>query len=198
MILDNLLYMYTEPFDIVVDPFAGGGSTVDICKKRLRRYWVSDRLPIVERLDIREADIAGGPPPLHKRWPDVKFLYLDPPYWKQAEEKYSKDSEDLANMSLEDFYNSLTTFVLACAEKMHTGAYIAMLMQPTQWKAPNRRVIDHVVDLISQVKSNRLEYERRISCPYESQQANAQQVEWAKESRDILEIGRELIIWRIT
>ena len=32
--LDNLLYLYTEPFDIVVDPFAGGGSTIDICKKR--------------------------------------------------------------------------------------------------------------------------------------------------------------------
>jgi len=35
--LDNLLYLYTQPFDIVVDPFAGGGSTIDICKKRLRR-----------------------------------------------------------------------------------------------------------------------------------------------------------------
>ena len=32
--LDNLLHLYTEPFDIVVDPFAGGGSTIDICKKR--------------------------------------------------------------------------------------------------------------------------------------------------------------------
>ena len=39
--LDNLLYLYTKPFDIVVDPFAGGGSTLDICKKRFRRYWVS-------------------------------------------------------------------------------------------------------------------------------------------------------------
>jgi ParB-like chromosome segregation protein Spo0J len=37
--LDNLLYLYTDPFDIVVDPFAGGGSTIDVCKKRLRRYY---------------------------------------------------------------------------------------------------------------------------------------------------------------
>lgn len=41
--LDNLLYLYTQPFDVVVDPFAGGGSTIDLCKKRLRRYFVSDR-----------------------------------------------------------------------------------------------------------------------------------------------------------
>ena len=47
--LDNLLYLYTQPFDMVVDPFAGGGSTIDICKKRFRRYFVSDRKPIIER-----------------------------------------------------------------------------------------------------------------------------------------------------
>ena len=47
--VDNLLYTFTQPFDIVVDPFAGGGSTIDICKHRLRRYWASDRAPIVER-----------------------------------------------------------------------------------------------------------------------------------------------------
>ena len=47
--VDNLLYLYTKPFDVVVDPFAGGGSTIDICKRSLRRYWASDRKPVVER-----------------------------------------------------------------------------------------------------------------------------------------------------
>ena len=32
--VDNLLYLYTEPYSIVVDPFAGGGSTIDVCKRR--------------------------------------------------------------------------------------------------------------------------------------------------------------------
>ena len=78
--LDNLLYLYTKPFDIVVDPFAGSGSTIDICKKRFRRYWVSDRKPIVEReKDIRKWDITEGLPPL-SRWKDIKLVYLDPPY----------------------------------------------------------------------------------------------------------------------
>jgi len=189
--------MYTEPFDIVVDPFAGGGSTIDVCKKRLRRYWASDRLPIVERLDIRQWDILDGPPPLHKRWSDVALLYLDPPYWKQAEGKYSEDEQDLANMELEDFYNALTTFVTDCAGKMRAGVHIALLMQPTQWKAPDRKIVDHVIDLILRLQNPSLQYIRRFHCPYESQQCNAQQVEWAKENRDSLEISRELIIWEI-
>lgn len=47
--VDNSLYLYTKPFDMVLDPFAGGGSTSDICKKRFRRKKMfSDHKPIVE------------------------------------------------------------------------------------------------------------------------------------------------------
>ena len=47
---------------------------------------------------------------------------------------------------------------------------IALIIQPTQWKAENRQTVDHVVDLISAVKTKYLRYSHRISCPYESQQ----------------------------
>lgn len=194
---DNLLYMYTQPFDIVVDPFGGGGSTIDVCKKRLRRYWVSDRLPIEERLDMRQWDILDGPPPLHKRWGDVALMYLDPPYWKQAEGKYSEDANDLANMSLDDFYTVLTQFIQDCAGKMHTGAHIALIIQPTQWKAPDRQVVDHVIDIITRLQDVALRYIRRISCPYSTQQYTPQMVDWAKENRDVLVLTREIIIWQV-
>ncbi len=36
-IVDNLLYLYTEPFDIVLDPFAGGGSTIDVFQPTAKR-----------------------------------------------------------------------------------------------------------------------------------------------------------------
>jgi len=195
--VNNLLYMYTEPFDIVVDPFGGGGSTIDVCKKRLRRYWVSDRLPPVERRDVREWDILQGPPPLHKRWGDVKLLYLDPPYWKQAEGMYGDAPQNLANMELDEFYSVLTEFVTECADKMHSGSHIALIIQPTQWKAPERKVVDHIIDLILYLQGAPLDYIRRIVCPYESQQNNAQMAEWAKENRDVLVISREIIVWEV-
>jgi ParB-like chromosome segregation protein Spo0J len=195
-IVDNLLYLYTEPFDIVVDPFAGGGSTIDVCKKRLRRYWVSDRLPVPERQDIRQAEIAEGPPALHKRWQDVSLLYLDPPYWRQARNQYSQDAADLANMPLEQFYETLVTFVDSCSSKMRAGSHIALLIQPTQWLADDRAYpADHVIDLIQRVGKPR--YVRRISCPYSTEQYNAQQVEWAKANREVLMRTRELIVWQV-
>jgi DNA modification methylase len=191
--LENLLYLYTDPLDIVVDPFGGGGSTIDVCKRRARRYFVSDRKPIaVREKEIRKHDITDGLPPL-PRWKDVKLVFLDPPYWKQAEGQYSTDSQDLANMSIEDFNKHLASLVHAFAKKL-TDAYIALIIQPTQWKSPERKFIDHVGDMLRAVK---LPVDMRYSVPYTTEQYNAQQVEWAKEHRKALVITREIVVWKV-
>ena len=194
VILDNLLYLYTQPFDVVVDPFAGGGSTIDICKKRFRRRFISDRLPIPEReKEIRQHDITEGLPPL-PRWKDIKLVYLDPPYWKQAEGEYSDNPEDLANMSLENFTKTLSELINKIGKKLVSTSHIALIMQPTQWRAPDRQYTDHIADMLRLVK---LPIEMRISCPYESQQCSAQMVEWSKETKSLLVLSREVIVWSI-
>ena len=196
--VDNLLYLYTKPFDVVVDPFAGGGSTIELCKKRLRRYWVSDRKPIVEReKEIRKHDLTESLPRLP--WKDISLVYLDPPYWVQAQGKYSEDPSDLANMSLEAFNAALADVIKGFASKMKTSAreasaYIALIIQPTQWKAPDRQFTDHVGDMLRAVK---LPVDMRFSVPYESQQCTAQMVEWAKENRRCLVLTREIVVWRV-
>jgi hypothetical protein len=191
--VDNLLYLYTKPFDVVVDPFAGGGSTIDVCKKRFRRYFVSDRKPIVEReKEIRQHDLTNGllKPP---QWKDVKLIYLDPPYWKQAENQYSNDPQDLANMELSAFTATLEGIISGYAKKL-SDAYIALIIQPTQWKSPEREFIDHVGDLLRLIK---LPVEMRYSVPYESQQCTAQMVDWSKANRRCLVLTREIVVWRV-
>lgn len=191
--VDNLLYLYTQPFDVVIDPFAGGGSTIDVCKKRMRRYFVSDRKPIVEReKEIRKHDMSDGPlkPP---QWKDVKLVYLDPPYWIQAEGQYSSDPQDLGNQSLEDFTANLANIIKEYAKKIN-DAYIALIIQPTQWKAPERQFTDHIGDMLRAVK---LPVDMRYSVPYESQQCTAQMVDWAKDSKRCLVLTREIIVWKV-
>ncbi len=198
-IVENLLYLYTAPFDLVVDPFAGGGSTIDICKKRLRRVWASDRKPIPEREnEIRKHDIVtDGIPPLNNRWSDVSLTYLDPPYWKQAEGQYSNDAEDLANQSIEDFTRNLSNLVIEVGKRQSKGV-IALLIQPTQWRSPDRKFTDHVFDVIRAVQDSgvNLELVNRVSCPYNSEQYNPQMVNVAKDEKLLLVLTRELIIWR--
>jgi hypothetical protein len=185
--------MYAPESGRCYDPFAGGGSTIDVCQKRMRRYWVSDRKPTDARQDIRVLDIAQDLPPMNKRWSEVALTYLDPPYWRQAQGKYSDDSEDLANMPLDEFRATLTNIVKRIASKQSKGV-IALLMQPTQWSADERRFTDHIAHLLQDIK---LPIENRISCPYSTEQYNAQQVTWAKENKKLLVITRELIIWRV-
>lgn len=193
--LDNLLYLYTEPFDIVVDPFAGGGSTIDLCRRRLRRYFVSDRLPIVEReKEIRRHDVTTDGLPKPPQWKDVRLVYLDPPYWKQAAGRYSQDPSDLANMPLEQFNETLAGLINQFAKKL-SGGYVALIIQPTQWNAPERVFTDHVGDMLRAVK---LPVAMRYSVPYESQQCNAQMVEWAKAEKTTLVLTREIVVWRVT
>jgi hypothetical protein len=192
--LDNLLYLYTNPFDVVVDPFAGGGSTIDVCKHRGRRYLVSDRKPIVEREhEIKIHDVVTDGLPKPPMWKDVKLVYLDPPYWKQAEGEYSNDPSDLANMELEHFTKNLSSIVCQFSKKL-SNAFIALIIQPTQWKADNREFTDHVGDMLRAVN---LPVHMRYSVPYESQQCTAQMVEWAKENKTCLVLTREIIVWEV-
>jgi len=191
--VDNLLYLYTSPFDVVIDPFAGGGSTLDVCRQRFRRCLISDRKPIEERSkEIRTHDLTAGIPK-PPQWKDVKLVYLDPPYWKQAEGQYSDDPTDLANMTLDDFNKSLAGIINGFAKKL-TDSHIALIIQPTQWKAPDRQFTDHVGDMLRAIK---LPVAMRYSVPYESQQCNAQMVEWSKENKTCLVLTREIVVWKV-
>ena len=193
-IIENLVYYYTEPFDIVFDPFAGGGPTIDVCQKWLRRYFVSDIKPFPARQhEIRKWDITQGLPPelpVNK----VQLAFLDPPYWKQAEGKYGKDPRNFANMPLDEFNNKLSSLITNLAEKLRPSSYIALIIQPTQWKAPGKKFTDHVFDVIRSVG---LPVDMRISCPYSTQQCTPQMMQWAKKDKQLLVISRELIIWKV-
>jgi len=192
---ENLLYYYTNPFDIIYDPFAGGATTIDVCKKWLRRYFVCDRKPIPAREEeIKKWDIKDGLPADLPN--NIKLVYLDPPYWKQAENKYSKDKEDLANMSLDKFYDSLTNFMKLIKKKLAKDGKVALIIQPTQWKNDNVR-IDHSFDLAERFQKLGFEIEQRIICPYSTEQYNAQIVEKAKKEKICLQIYRDLIVFKL-
>jgi hypothetical protein len=197
-IVENLVYAYTEPGGVVVDPFAGGASTLDVCRKRGRRCHISDRaVKAGLENDVREHDLTDGLPSVHN-WKDVQLVYLDPPYWRQAAGEYSDDPTDLANMPLDEFNNVLAGLIQGFAKKLKASAsdrpaHIALIIQPTQWRADDRKFVDHTAEMIRRVK---LPIVQRIQAPYSSQQYNAQMVDWAKEHREFLVLSREVTVWR--
>jgi hypothetical protein len=95
-------------------------------------------------------------------------------------------------MSLEDFNKTLSKLIMDFAKKL-TNAYVALIIQPTQWKAPERQFTDHVGDMLRAVT---LPVDMRYSAPYESQQCTAQMVEWSKQNKRVLVLNREIVVWR--
>lgn len=192
---ENLLYYYTEPFDIIYDCFAGGGATIDACEKWFRKYYCSDRIPKETRPEINKWDIKDGLP---SELPNnIKLVFLDPPYWKQSENQYSKDKEDLANMPLEKFYDTVMNMMKVMKKKLHKDGKVALIIQGTQWKN-NLILEDHAFELAKRMEKIGFKIQQRIICPYSTEQYNAQMVNKAKETKTCLVIYRDLIIFELS
>ena len=188
--MENLLYYHTEPCDIVFDPFSGAGTTIDACKKMFRRYYCTDRIVKPGReADIKQHDITAGLPDM----PKPAFVFLDPPYWRQAKGRYSEDSEDLGNMSLDDFYesmNKLLSDLVAWKVKK-----VAIVIQPTQYANDDHAFEDHIFEFDKMLPNYNIEM--RYILPYSSEQYNAQCVEKMKAEKKCMVLNRDLVVWRL-
>jgi DNA modification methylase len=192
-ICDNLLYYYTRPGDVVFDPFGGGGSTLDMCEKRMRRCYISDLNPIPAReRDIRQHDITQGLP---ANLPVPDLVFLDPPYWQQAKEKYSKDATDLGNVELEQFLTTIGNIARDVKRKW-TGAkrergYLSLIIGP--WKEDGEKI--DLALLCYERVSKYLPICERIIVPYSTQVHGGAYVPKAKEARQILYLHRDLMVF---
>jgi len=82
-IIWNLLQRYTKPKDLVIDPCAGSGTTLDVARDLGRRALGYDLKPT--RKDIFRADARKLPLEDEK----ADFVFIDPPYSTHIE--YSDD-----------------------------------------------------------------------------------------------------------
>lgn len=90
-VVENVLWFYTEPGQVVLDPFAGSGTTIEVAKIMGRRVWASDIRGnhYAPHLPIHQHDILNDWPTDAPKKADL--VILDPPYWKQAVGRYSKE-----------------------------------------------------------------------------------------------------------
>ena len=192
-IVENLLWLYTEPGQIVFDPFAGSGTTIDTAKEMGRRVWSSDRKPASNILPIHNHDITSGYP--ENAPGKVDFILLDPPYWKQAEGKYSNDAEDLGNMELGEFYKSWSKILNGCIDHLSGNGHLAFIVSPNEDK-DNDKVIDLAFEMYAIAVQAGFTPMRRIIVSYNTQQATGQQVEWARKKKKLLKLYRDLIVFQ--
>lgn len=91
-IIWNLLQRYTKPKDLVVDPCAGSGTTLDVARDLNRRALGYDVHPT--RKDIFRVDARKLPAELTGK---VDFVFIDPPYSTHLD--YGPDPRDIGKLS---------------------------------------------------------------------------------------------------
>ncbi len=101
-------------------------------------------------------------------------------------------------MPLEQFTDTMVSIISGYAKKLSSGAHIAMIIQPTQWRADNRQTAYHDLDIYCALqKNNKLRLDRKILCPYSTQQYTPQMVEVAKKEKMNLVLSRTLLVWEV-
>lgn len=199
LLTERLMWLYTKPGDLVIDCFAGSGSTLDVARRRGRRAWLSDRKPIVAREhEIRRYDlVTDGFPnaPLN----DAQLLYLDPPYGPQTFGQYSSDPTDLANMSPERYIESMVKIINSFAGAMRPGSFIALLIRasaqrPTEDGGWERDYRDWLMEIAKHID---LPIEMRFQVPNALGRVDCTRIEWAVNTKNVLVKSRELIVWRV-
>ena len=126
--IENFLYYCTNPFDIVVDPMAGGGTTGDVCKAMYRRCLMYDLHPLKSRPDILQHDITTGFP---KKVTQPHFkpqaIFLDPPYWQMKNEDYKTGS--VSDLDREGFMRFIQKLVSDSYQVLQEKGYLGFLFQ---------------------------------------------------------------------
>jgi DNA modification methylase len=101
LVIWNLLQRYTQEGDLVVDPMAGSGTTIDVAKELNRKvigYDINVVRPDVIKNDARNIPLKND---------SVDFVFIDSPYSDNL--NYSDSPKCIGKISCEDtkFYDEL-------------------------------------------------------------------------------------------
>jgi len=125
-IIYNMLQRYTKPGDLVLDPMAGSGTTVDVCDEEGRAviaYDINPQHPRVQKNDSRKLPLDDE---------IIDMVFIDSPYGDNV--SYSDDPADIGKISAEDprFYEELEKVAKECYRVLKPGKVLGWLIGD-QW-----------------------------------------------------------------
>jgi ParB family chromosome partitioning protein len=186
----HALHYYTTPDALVVDPMAGGGTTLDVCQSMGRRCLAYDLHPT--RPEIRPHDIRLGFPPEAQ---GCDLIFCDPPYHTMLARHYACDS--IANAPLSGWIAFLEVLARHAFATLRPGGYLALLLAAqTEKDLPaGFGYLDHALFGYAAARRAGFLPERRISCPMDGAYL-PQHVRRARTEGRLLGQVRDLLVMR--
>ena len=130
-IIWNLLNRYTKEKDLVVDPMAGSGTTIDVARELRRRALGYDINPkALQRKDIFKADARKIPIEDEK----VDFVFIDPPYSTHI--NYSDEKNCIGKLTAKEneYYEAMEKVINEIFRIMKKDRYMALYVSDSYEK----------------------------------------------------------------
>lgn len=126
LIIYNMIWRYTDLGDLVVDPMAGSGTTLDVCKQEGRRCICYDIAPTrsgVIQNDARKIPLDSD---------SVDMVFIDSPYGDNI--RYNDHLDDIGKISSENelFYEELEKVMKESQRILKEGKILGWLIGD-QW-----------------------------------------------------------------
>jgi hypothetical protein len=194
----HALYFLTDPGDLVVDPMAGSGTTLDACLlmgRRARGYDIDHRH---DRIDVQQHDLANG-------WPDTvakaRLVFWDPPYFDKmdhgtiGEDGYIEGS--ISGLNPDAYLDWFSKRFDELHAAVQPGTRLAFLM--SDWDPENAKQHQghrgiYLWDYADRLRNAGWNLRRQIQCPLSTQQVHPDIVNKFRASRRLARLERYLLV----
>jgi len=190
----NAIHYFSKQGDLVVDPMAGGGTTIAACLLLGRRCYAYDINPFRDDIIRHDIDDEGGLP-LKKK---ADFIFVNPPYWNMF--SYGVGASE---KTISGFYETIRNLALHSYNALKDGKYMAIIMgnqSAREWldrteETKKLHRLDHALRTYKIFIDQGFKLYWRIYCPQPTQDAQR----WAVKEWDVgrlADITRELLIFK--
>jgi DNA modification methylase len=194
-LIAHVLYFFTGPGAMVIDPMVGSGTTLDVCLAMGRKCYGFDIDARHERPDVIAHNISKDG--WHERIKKADLIFWDPPYFNKmdnstiGEDGYIEGS--ISKLPREDYLNFFSVRLAEARKLVKKGARLAFLM--SDWdddKGEQEGIfIWHYAKIIRDAGWN---LTRHIQVPLSTQQVHPDIVNKFRESRRLARLERYLLI----
>jgi DNA modification methylase len=185
-IVAHCLYFWTHKGEMVLDPMAGSGTTLDVCKAMQRKACCYDAMPHTSH--IKKHDM------LAKGWPEntaqAALIFWDPPYYKKKDEGYC--GESISRLS-HDEYLAFFGEMAESIPKTFAGR-LALLVSDYNDEQNQEENIFYWDYVNLFVATGRWVVERRIQAPLGTQAVHPDIVRKFRAARRLARLNRDLVV----